>query len=75
MSIFAIKMKLILGRRCLFLDLGGVGVSGTPLGVTQKSFELFAFWLPFHWMLAFLLTDTYAQDDNVRRDEFKCKKK
>ena len=75
MSIFAIKMKLILGRRRLFLDLGGVGVSGTPLGVTQKSFELLAFWLSFHWMLAFLLTDTYAQDDNVRRDEFKCKKK
>ena len=43
MSIFAIKMKLIYGRRRLFLDLGGVGVSGTPLGVTQKSFELFAF--------------------------------
>ena len=25
------------------LGLGGVGVSGTPLGVTQKSFKLFAF--------------------------------
>ena len=43
MSIFAIKVKLVFGRRFLFLDLGGVGVSGTPLGVTQKSFELFAF--------------------------------
>ena len=29
-------MKLIFGQRRLFLDLGGVGVSETPLGVTQK---------------------------------------
>ena len=38
----------LLRRRFLSLDLGGVGASGTPLGVTQKSFEFSAFWFTPH---------------------------